>query len=246
MRGTPFDRRINPAHDITCIYGFTWCAIIVASVVVGGVAWIAPECASWLYAPSRYMKRRASNGYEGDISRRDVREANVTARAVGWLVAFATARDVRVVVENPPNSNLWKFPDLLKRLQEAKGLLWTTYGGAFGFKNVKPLGLYSTVPADLIEFSMVRERREAQQRVGPGKQNLIFHQPMSAMAKAKAKAAAKANTAPKGRGRGKAKAAPKFKTYWKTGSKRAMRESSVYTDEFGDAAAQMIRSMFAA
>ena len=224
MRGLAFDRLLNIEQEICSVYGFTYAIILCASIVKGGLCWLAPQCSSWLSFVSAYtMQRKPQNQFDGDTSRLDVREANCTAGCIAFLIRFATARGVRFLVENPQTSSLWKYPPLVRALRECSAVSHNTYHGAFGGKSVKPLTLYSTVHPELIMRHLVRPRREAKTKVDA----------LAASNPANAGPLIKLVRFKQGRGR-----------QWKQGNKKTIKDSAAYTKEFGEAVAAMLASMF--
>eukprot|EP00959_Pyramimonas_sp_CCMP1952_P089398 1870028-Pyramimonas_sp.AAC.1 len=83
LRGAAFDKLLHPGQDMTTFSGFVWAGILILCVVEGGLVWFAPQCSTWLnFMSARYMCRKESNDYEGQTSRKDVREGNACARCV--------------------------------------------------------------------------------------------------------------------------------------------------------------------
>ena len=224
MRGLAFDRLLNVEQDMCSLYGFTYAIMLVASIVKGGLLWLAPQCSTWLSFVSAYtMQRKLHNQYEGDTCRLDVLEANCTARCIAFLIRFATARGVRFIVENPQTSFLWKYPPLVQALRECSAVTHNTYHGAFGGRSVKPLTLYSTVHPDFIMRHLVRPRREAKSKVDV----------LRASNPANAGPLIRSVRFKKGKGRA-----------WKQGNKNNIADSAAYTKEFGEAVATMLACMF--
>ena len=73
MRGLAFDRLLNVEQEICTVYGFTYAIMLCASIVKGGLFWLAPQCPSWLSFVSAYtMQRKPQNQFDGDTSRLDI------------------------------------------------------------------------------------------------------------------------------------------------------------------------------
>ena len=105
-----------------------------------------------------------------------------------------------------------------------------SFGSAFGWTTLKPLGLCSTIPPELVDKHLIVQRS-----VGLSK--------LPADAKVKRLVDKVPPKNPKKRPAGElAKASSRV---WKTGAKRAMKQSEEYPPAFGKAVATMIREMFA-
>ena len=208
-------------QDLTTVYGFCYAVVLVASVVPGGLVWFAPECKTWLSFVSRMTnKRTVFNSFEGDCERDDVRNANTAIRCVAFLIRLATARGVRVLVENPPQSLLWKYPPLVRAMVASNAVMHNTFGGGFGWTSQKPLSLFSTLPVELVRRYLCVSRRFANSRLdqlrasGVEAGGLIQKKVSS---------------------RGKIS---------KEGNKLRIKQSEAYPAEFGDAVATVLLHMF--
>ena len=157
--GVAFDRRLNRDHDFASLPGFVLAGVLVGLIVPGGLAWLAPQCSTWLsFLCAHHMQRKASNRWVGDTTRRDVREANITANCLPFLMNLAAARSVKFCLENPRGSYLFKWQGLCRSAIENGALYYSTYGGAFGWTSLKPMGLLSTLPADVMDRIVVSHK----------------------------------------------------------------------------------------
>ncbi len=68
--------------------GFLSAVVGVLSVVEGGLVWLAPVCASFVWMNSSNTKRRKGHE-EGDESYTPVHEGNLQAQVAGFLMALA-------------------------------------------------------------------------------------------------------------------------------------------------------------
>jgi len=80
---------------------------------------------------------------------------------------LAFLRKVWVVVENPMNSMLWQISVMRTTLESMQAKRFVTYLGAFGGPSLKPLELYSTMPASKMVHIM-RSQVEGRTRLALG------------------------------------------------------------------------------
>ena len=84
LEAVTFDRGGPHGHsdeDSTLLAGLLYMGLIVCSLQIGGVCWIAPECATWVWMARGHTLRDLQNIF-GDTERVDVMEANCTALVV--------------------------------------------------------------------------------------------------------------------------------------------------------------------
>ena len=223
LRAVPFDKELHTEQDVLDVRGFTWVLTLIASIVPGGLLWLAPQCSTWLgFLSQKHMKRNSQNEFWGDRGRTDVVDANTCACLVAFFIAWADALGVRYCIENPPTSLLWKFPPLAERLLETSCVYYHTWGGAMGWETLKPLGLATTIHPDFVQ-RLVFTRKAAIEAV-----NIL------AASEGREVEPLITLEAPKG-GVGKC---------WKQGSKPRIKESQGYPEHFGHIVASMISSMF--
>ena len=72
----------SPDEDVCKLAGILTAAFHILSLKKGGTAWLAPECATWIQMNCKDTKRHAESSYQGDVVRRDVRQANFTANVL--------------------------------------------------------------------------------------------------------------------------------------------------------------------
>jgi hypothetical protein len=79
-----FDRTDHPSEDICWLAGLIYIGLLVLSLNIDGVLWVAPQCSAWLnFISVNWSKRnRAGYGIKGDDTQTGVREANVTGDVV--------------------------------------------------------------------------------------------------------------------------------------------------------------------
>ncbi len=162
--GWAFDKDLNPASDLRTVGGFVLAYLMCIKVVPGGLVWWAPQCSTWQsFMSAANHQRRESNGWWGNQSRQDVLDANVTCQVMVFLIGLCTARCVRTVVENPAGSNLFKWGPMARRATDCGMRLYRTYGGAFGWKSLKPFQLLSNLPRVVVEEFLVRTQPQARE-----------------------------------------------------------------------------------
>ena len=182
---------------------------------------MAPDCGPWLsFLSLASHQRREGNEYWGDTSRRDVREANRVAMCIQWLCALATARGVRIVIENPPTSTIWRFGPLHNRLVDIAANSFSTRGGRFGWTSQKPLLIATTISSQFWG-PLQSSRADAMQCLARKKEAGQQVKPLVTPVQ------------PKRKGK-----------VWKQGPKEDIADSAKYPPEWGIAAATVMRSLF--
>lgn len=141
-----FDHRNCLTQDVFTMPGFLLLLLLVLSVKAGGLIWFAPPCSSCVFLSHSNHKRQSLNGYSGDLQAPAVLQANHLVCCVAALIRLALSRGVEVVVEQPADSCMFKFPVLAKATQAFGGVQVQTYLGSFcdSFPCVKPLRLRSS------------------------------------------------------------------------------------------------------
>jgi len=119
------------SEDLASEAGFMNALSLVARLRRGGLLWLAPVCASWVWMNLLRTMRCAANSYYGDESYGPVRLGNELATNAAFLIEFAMARGVECVVENPPWSFIWKFPPMAAVMSKGLQHSAVTYRCAF-------------------------------------------------------------------------------------------------------------------
>ena len=113
----PFDKFRDPGktdvdgefcEDLLCQSGFTRVVTAMLQVKSGGFVLMAPTCSSMGFPNSSRCKRTIDNPW-GDLSYDPVRKGNAEADVCNFLIRLGVARNLLLVVENPPGSWLWTF-----------------------------------------------------------------------------------------------------------------------------------------
>ena len=79
----------------------------------GGLLWMAPVCASWVFLCISRTKRHKAARYEGNVGCASVRDGNQMACMAALLYSVAFARGVDVVLENPSSSTIFMYGPLV-------------------------------------------------------------------------------------------------------------------------------------
>ena len=141
-----FDHRNSLGQDICTLHGFLLLCLLVLSVAEGGLVWFAPPCSSWAFLSHSSHKRLSLNNFHGNLESNAVLQANHLACWVSAFIRLAISRGLEVVVEQPTDSCLFKFPAMAKAVSTFGGLSVQTYLGSFcdSFPCPKPLHLKSS------------------------------------------------------------------------------------------------------
>jgi hypothetical protein len=145
---------VDAMHDgraesnILSFRGLMNCVQLLMRVRSGGLLWMAPPCASWIFISSSWHQRGPENGYRGNRRWRDVREATAIAVILSAFVMLAAVRNVFFVIEQPASSVLFNYLPLRLALQRVTAGSISTHLKSFAhhFPICKPLRLASTCP----------------------------------------------------------------------------------------------------
>jgi hypothetical protein len=80
------------SEDLCTEAGFLSAVALVATLRVGGLLWLAPVCASWIWLNLKRTMRRSDNQYWGDTTYDPVRIGNHLATVTIFLMHFAFGR----------------------------------------------------------------------------------------------------------------------------------------------------------
>ena len=141
MAAEQFETLEGPGQDLTTLNGLCAVIIMVLRVKEGGLVWLAPPCNLFSWMSSSVHKRSKLNP-RGNLSLPTVRRSNKIARIAAGLVRLAHALKVRVAVENPRNSGLFRYHPMKKALQMCRAEKNLTWLGPFGCPIPKPLELH--------------------------------------------------------------------------------------------------------
>jgi hypothetical protein len=141
MMAAQFETVHGPGQDLTTVDGLCAVIILVLRVKEGGLVWLAPPCNLFSWMSSSVHKRTKLNP-AGNIHLPSVRRSNKIARIAAGLVRLAYALKVRVAVENPHNSGLFRYHPMKKALEICGAQKHFTWLGAFGCPIPKPLDIW--------------------------------------------------------------------------------------------------------
>ena len=113
-KAATFDKATNKLHDICTNDGFDRAVRFVMQIKEGGLLWAAPVCSSWVWMNSCKCKRSRRDGFIGDLTYAPVQVGNSMANATVFLMDLAHQRGVRVALENPTGSKIFKYKPLVE------------------------------------------------------------------------------------------------------------------------------------
>ena len=103
--GTALDLSLGGAlHDVTSDIGFAAFLIAALELVPFGVAVIGLPCSTFVFLSRGTSKRHRTNHWLGDVSRSDVRAANIIAERVVVICKVLMLRLCQFIVEQPLTS----------------------------------------------------------------------------------------------------------------------------------------------
>ena len=141
-----FDNRQAWEEDLTIFDGFMLLLLLVLSVKEGGLIWLAPPCSLLIFLSHNNHQRAAANGWAGKLQDLNVQKANHIACAVSAVIRLAISRKVQVVIEQPTDSCMFKFPEMAKaaRALPQRGIRTYLRSFASTFPCPKPLQLWGS------------------------------------------------------------------------------------------------------
>ena len=140
-------------YDFTTRRGYAWAIFKLLRVVEKGIFWAAPKCSNWVYI-NKGTSLRSIEAIYGDISRKDIRDANLTAERMAVLMQIAHCQGLTQVTEQPASSLFFEYPDIKvvrEKSEEWDIPIWRFFlwFGSYGHNIAKPTVLYSTCPDTL-------------------------------------------------------------------------------------------------
>ena len=141
MMAEQFEKVHGQGQDLTTVDGLCAVIILVLRVKEGGLVWLAPPCNMFSWMSSSVHKRTKLNP-GGNTQLASVRRSNTITRVAAGLVRLAYALKVRVAVENPHNSGLFRYRPMKKALEICRAQKVLTWLGAFGCPIPKPLDIW--------------------------------------------------------------------------------------------------------
>ena len=98
---------LKNGEDLTTREGFEDAVSKVLRLKPGGLLSMGIECRSFVFLNSSNCKRNYYNQYAGDTKYEPVKTGNLFANEGKFFADLGFARDLIVVIENPPASTLW-------------------------------------------------------------------------------------------------------------------------------------------
>ena len=100
---------LKEGQDLTTREGFQDAVNKVLRLKPGGLLSMGIECRSFVFLNSSNCKRNCYNQYAGDTKYEPVKTGNLFANEGKFFADLGFARDLIVVIENPPASHLWSY-----------------------------------------------------------------------------------------------------------------------------------------
>ena len=126
------------SEDFECLHGFRNGLKAIMSLRERGLAWMAPECRSFVFMNSVRCKRSKSNP-QGDGFYEPVRSGNLQAAVLIFYFALCLLRDVFPVGEQPSGSIMFRLPIVASFIRELKPHLSFTMMARCAF-DTQPVG----------------------------------------------------------------------------------------------------------
>lgn len=147
FRGVEFDKFTRDAtEDIVDMTGLIHIALMVLSILPGGLLIAAPVCSSWCMTNRYHSGRDGGDRIMGNEAATGVRDGNLQALHLAWLCILAHSRGVYVMVEQVASSILHLHPAMEEALAMLGATKIHTWMGAFGHAMPKPSSLWVTLP----------------------------------------------------------------------------------------------------
>ena len=131
------------SENLLTLEGQTRFLCLLSQMKVGGVAWFAPPCNSWIVSSQSFYGRNAEHP-EG--TNPACREYNMLADWLALALRACIALGIYFVVENPMSSYLFSYKALSCAFLELQAHRVTVALGKIGHNTLKPLVLMGTAP----------------------------------------------------------------------------------------------------
>ena len=142
-----FDKAYSATHDCLRPHGLRLWLDELCRSAPECLVWNGTQCSSFVGLCRHQSKRRASNNYLGDESRRFVQQGVAQMRVVSFILFLSCVLGNKVVLEQPSSSCLPSIEPLRSVLKCPQSTRTTTWLGRFGGDTPKPLQLWHTRPA---------------------------------------------------------------------------------------------------
>ena len=117
FKAVSFDKLQDACQNVLVRSGLIQCVLLIASVVTGGLVWIAPDCSSFCGLCAGTSRRTTWNPL-GDESLGFVAGGNQMGMTAVLLLLLAYARGCIPVLENPSGNFFWRLPCVEKLFNE--------------------------------------------------------------------------------------------------------------------------------
>ena len=158
LKGFGFDEKYGNAQNVNTFTGLLNVFVLAKRVKPKGFCLLAPQCSAWLRFLDAANHCRCSANPFGDESQPDVFEANVTAMTVAFLVEWLHYRAVWTLVEQPADSIQGENCAMESAYKLVDSKRFHTWLGAFGNSIMKPTYLYTTLPQDIVNATLMKDK----------------------------------------------------------------------------------------
>lgn len=145
FRVASFEIERDASQNVLSMTGIETFLNVVSRMPHDSIAWLAPPCGSWVFLTRSKSKRTAQN-LAGAINDSWVRLHNDIADWVARALLFLTSRGIFVVVEQPTDSCLYKYPPVQDALTQIGARPARIQLCNWGQDTLKPLTLWGTAP----------------------------------------------------------------------------------------------------
>ena len=143
LAGIALDKCLMEEHDNTTALGLRLWIMEMTKTKVGALSWFGTQCSSFAALCLSVSNRRASNGYQGDLTKQFVRYGNNQMVVTALIFALSHGLGNVAALEQPLSSTMPFCQPLKSVLQFVKVTRVVTWHGSFGANSMKPLQILS-------------------------------------------------------------------------------------------------------
>ena len=140
-----FDIASNNDHDLLKRSGIKACLKLLVRVKAKGIVNIGIPCRCWIWL-TRSRHKRSKHCPQGLEQTEWVKQNNLLASVVSYIIVTCSAWGIHIIVENPKTSLLWYYKDVAEALFRVHAERFCISMGSFGGQTQKHLILMSTLP----------------------------------------------------------------------------------------------------
>ena len=163
LRASRIDAAYTSQHDASSPAGFRLWLDELSTSAYGALTWIASQCSSFSGVCRKQSQRRAENRYEGDTTRRFVRDGNELTLKSALVLFLAFLTKASPVLEQPVCSVMPLTQSMATVLSFCRATRSVTWLCAFGALSAKPLQLFHVGPC----YATLRRKRPKNMSLDP-------------------------------------------------------------------------------